>query len=49
MTIGKNNGLLPKNWSSFSESIIDRFSILLTLNFGGYTYEKAVQSGQNYS
>jgi hypothetical protein len=29
-----------QNWATFGESIIDKFSILLTLNLGGYTYEK---------
>jgi len=36
-------GVIPKNWSTFSESIIDKFSILSTLNLGGYTYEEALQ------
>jgi hypothetical protein len=36
-------GLLPEIWSSFSESIIDKFSMLLTLNLGGYTYAEALQ------
>jgi len=35
-----SSGLLPKNCTNQSESIIDKFSILLTLNLGGYTYEE---------
>lgn len=36
-------GLLPENCSTLSESITDNFSIILTLNFGGYTYAEALQ------
>lgn len=35
-------GMLPKNCTIKSESIIDEFGILLTLNLGDYTYEKAI-------
>jgi hypothetical protein len=41
--LGIEVGLLPEIWSSFSESIIDKFSMLLTLNLGGYTYAEALQ------
>ena len=33
-------GLLPKNCTSQNKDIIDKFGILLVLNFGGYTCEK---------
>ena len=33
----------PENWSSINESIIDEIGILLPLNIGDCTHEKAFQ------